>query len=372
LSGEDSTVWATKQERADVFTRWIPGYLPQILGGTAGDRKPSWERKRKLLSPALLQSSTLNPFIQPIVQAVDSHLGQNSKQSVLDPSTVANIAFDLGWLFIVGNRGFQYKEESKKLYKSVSAAISAVLPSYIPGSAVRKALQAKKKLGEIIQCIIESDPSAITDPNCALSAIVGSDQKLSKEQQMQGNSTRLFTFLFAAHHTTLRTFHGLFQEFMHNPNIIQQLSKEIRNSGMPSTVTEVNKFGYLQSVIHEALRFYGSDGVFRKCAEPMQYNGLHLPRGTIIFIHMGFQHYRVNNPMKFTPEREDTYKWEPFGTPMRNCLGRSFAQLELKMVLIALLNKWNMEVVEEHKGKIRRDSNIMDTTYKFKLTPHIV
>ncbi|MDQ6818997.1 MAG: cytochrome P450 [Actinomycetota bacterium] len=105
---------------------------------------------------------------------------------------------------------------------------------------------------------------------------------------------------------------------------------------------------YLDAVVKEALRIRPViPGIGRLvCAEPVELGGYTIPPGVEINPSIRVIHHRKElypDPGEFRPERflgdgaPDTYTWLPFGGGVRRCLGASFAQMEMRIVLEQVL-----------------------------------
>jgi cytochrome P450 len=74
-------------------------------------------------------------------------------------------------------------------------------------------------------------------------------------------------------------------------------------------------------------------------------DGLTLPAGTDVTPAIWLTHTRSDlypDPLAFRPERflerpPTTYGWIPFGGGVRRCLGAAFAEMEMRVVLSAIL-----------------------------------
>jgi len=81
--------------------------------------------------------------------------------------------------------------------------------------------------------------------------------------------------------------------------------------------------------------------------EDLQVGSFNLPKGTRVFpsIYLTNRNPRVyEDPAEFRPERfledgPDTFSWIPFGGGIRRCIGASFAQLEMKLMLRTMLGE---------------------------------
>jgi cytochrome P450 family 135 len=85
--------------------------------------------------------------------------------------------------------------------------------------------------------------------------------------------------------------------------------------------------------------------VLRKLVEPMEIGGRLLPAGVSVAPSIYLMHRRPDiypEPERFRPERfierpPGTYTWIPFGGGVRRCLGASFAEFEMTVVLRELV-----------------------------------
>ena len=85
--------------------------------------------------------------------------------------------------------------------------------------------------------------------------------------------------------------------------------------------------------------------VLRRLTAPWTLGGYELPAGLQVSPSIYLTHRRPDvypEPEAFRPERflerpPGTYTWIPFGGGVRRCLGASFAQWEMKIVLAAIL-----------------------------------
>ncbi len=91
--------------------------------------------------------------------------------------------------------------------------------------------------------------------------------------------------------------------------------------------------------------------VLRRLTEPMEIGGHFLPAGVSVapcihLIHRRPDIYpepRAFRPERFLDEKPGTYTWIPFGGGRRRCIGASFAQLEMRLVLQAVFARYAVE-----------------------------
>jgi cytochrome P450 family 135 len=105
---------------------------------------------------------------------------------------------------------------------------------------------------------------------------------------------------------------------------------------------------YLDAVVKEALRIRPVVvDVARKLTREIDLAGWRLPAGTLVLPAIAAIHMRPDlypQPEQFRPERfldggAESYAWIPFGGGVRRCIGASFAQVEMRVVLREVLRR---------------------------------
>jgi len=164
---------------------------------------------------------------------------------------------------------------------------------------------------------------------------------LAEDEQGQRLSDRevrdeLVTLLLAGHETTATGLAWTFDLLLHHPAAHKRALE--------------GDDEYLDAVVKESLRLRpvipGVGRVVR--GEPFRLNGYLIPPGVEINPSIRMMHRREDlypNASTFRPERflgpnaPDTYTWIPFGGGTRRCLGASFAQTEMRIVVRRVLQR---------------------------------
>ncbi len=149
----------------------------------------------------------------------------------------------------------------------------------------------------------------------------------------------LMTLLLAGHETTANTLSWAFERLTRTPDALARVTAEVRAGG---------ELPYTEAVIQETLRMRPVlPLVVRKITRPVTVGQgrFRLPAGTrvapaIILIHFREDLYPEADafrPERFLDQPPGTYTWIPFGGGMRRCVGATFAQFEMRVVLERVL-----------------------------------
>jgi cytochrome P450 len=162
----------------------------------------------------------------------------------------------------------------------------------------------------------------------------------------------LMTLLTAGHETTATGLAWAFERLLRTPRVLERLTASLDDSD------------YLDAVVKETLRVRPVVvDVARKLTRETEVGGWRLPAGTLVLPAIAVLHARpdlYDSPNEFRPERfldgeTESYAWIPFGGGVRRCIGASFAQVEMKTVLLEVLRRVRLRAPSQRpeRGVIR-------------------
>jgi cytochrome P450 len=162
----------------------------------------------------------------------------------------------------------------------------------------------------------------------------------------------LMTLLVAGHETTATGLSWAIELLARHPEELSRLEESVA----------AGEDEYLDAVIKETLRLRPVIAlVLRKLVEPMEIGGRLLPAGVSVAPSIYLVHRRPDiypEPERFRPERfleqpAGTYTWIPFGGGVRRCLGASFAEFEMSVVLRELVGRRKLRSAGEPEHSVR-------------------
>lgn len=149
----------------------------------------------------------------------------------------------------------------------------------------------------------------------------------------------LMTLMIAGHDTTASELAWAFERLVREPRVLKRLQQEI-DAGEGDD--------YLTATVQETLRRRPViPGGPRLTQREVEIGGWLYPEGVCLIANAYLLHHDPDvypDPYAFRPERfldepPGTYTWLPFGGGRRRCIGSSFAMLEMKIVLRAVLER---------------------------------
>jgi len=163
----------------------------------------------------------------------------------------------------------------------------------------------------------------------------------------------LLTLLVAGHETTATSLAWAVERLSRHPDKLERLRAEVEEGGEE----------YLTATIQETLRLRPVISiVLRRLTEPVEIGGYELPAGVSVApcVYLAHRNPAVYpEPERFLPERflespPGTYTWIPFGGGVRRCLGASFAQFEMAVVLKELVRRHGIRPASSRPERVFR------------------
>ncbi len=214
-------------------------------------------------------------------------------------------------------------------------------------------------VGEIDELLLAEIAERRADPahgerEDILSLLVAAHFEDGEEMSDREVRDQLVTLLLAGHETTATALAWTFDLLLRNPATLARLTAEV-DAG--------DDDAYLRAVIAESLRLRPVVPLAgRRLASELNVGGLSLPAGTDVTPAIWLTHTRPDlypEPYAFRPERffEDpptTYGWIPFGGGIRRCLGAAFAEMEMRVVLEAILQRCSLSPANGRAERVTR------------------
>jgi cytochrome P450 len=158
----------------------------------------------------------------------------------------------------------------------------------------------------------------------------------------------LLTLLVAGHETTATSLSWAVERLVRSPETLERLRAEVSEG----------REEYLTATIQETLRLRPVISiVLRKLTEPVEIGGYELPAGVSVApcVYLAHRNPEVYpEPERFLDNPPGTYTWIPFGGGVRRCLGASFAQFEMAVVLRELVRRHQIRPAKPKPERVFR------------------
>ncbi|XVF67584.1 hypothetical protein PTKIN_Ptkin10aG0132700 [Pterospermum kingtungense] len=323
-------------------------------------------RLRKLVQTSLAPDTIrkLIPDIEDIaVSALDSWSA--SGQVVNTFHEMKKLSFDVGILSIFGHIDKGYREKLEENYLIVDKGYNS-FPTNIPGTAYHKALQARKRLNQILGEIISERKEKRLAENDLLGHLLNFKDEKGQTLTEDQIADNIIGVLFAAHDTTASFITWILKFLQDDPKLLEAVKSEQKaiyesnNNGGRSPLTWAQKrnMPLTQRVVQESLRMASIISfTFREAVVDVEYKGYLIPKGwkaMPLFRNIHHNPEFFSDPHNFDPSRFEVAPkpntFMPFGNGVHSCPGNELAKLEALILVHHLVTKFRWEVVGSQSG----------------------
>ncbi len=369
-------------EVGPAFQITLPGFQPAVLVGPESNRQIlvsereyfHWRSESdpvtRLLRHGLLvedgqQHASLRAQMEPVLRRpyVLGHIPAMVAYTdrILDQWTDGSLQDmlvemrRLALLIFMGNLfDVEFEADMERMWRPILRAIKYISPGLwiiwpdIPRFGYKKALQ---QMDEYLYGIIRerrADPREDGDLLGRLIRVPGMDDGLIRDQ--------LLTMLIAGHDTSTALLAWALHLLSQHPAEMAQAQGEVDAilGQTAPTAQQINHLSYLDLIIKETLRLYPPIHVGNRIvAEDTTVTGYELTTGTRTMVSIYLSHRDERywpHPKQFQPQRfaqgqkrPPALTYIPFGAGPRNCIGATFAQVEAKVVLARILQRFEIE-----------------------------
>ncbi|MFT4034473.1 MAG: cytochrome P450 [Patulibacter sp.] len=224
---------------------------------------------------------------------------------------------------------------------------------------LRSVARARGRLAALLEAEIRGRRDEQIDRGDVLSLLLAARDADGRPLPTELLRDQLVTLLVAGHETTATALSWAVERIARHPDLQERLAAQAldgRHELIDATVKEVLR-------VRPVLPLF-----MRQVVQPVEIGGFRYEPGEMLAGATIALHQRPDlypDPHAFRPERflgdhpPGTYGWTPFGGGVRRCLGASFAQLEMRVVLAALLAERRLEPVDRRDEPIRRRSVVL-------------
>ncbi len=235
------------------------------------------------------------------------------------------------------------------------------IPVDLPFTPFGKAFRSRTQLLAEIETLIRSRQAQSERPGStdALDLMLAATDEDGQGLSIEELNNQVLLLLFAGHETLTSALASMCLLLAQHPQVLTAASAEQdRFRDEPLTFETLKQMTYLDRLLKEVLRVIPPvGGGFREVLRDCEYQSCQIPQGWQVLYQINVTHqdpdiYR--DPELFDPERFDPIRAEdrvevfghvPFGGGLRECLGKEFAKLEMKLFAAQLLREFKWELV---------------------------
>lgn len=344
-----------------VRARWIVGH------GLLFIDDPEHKIQRRLVMPAF-HRKRIEQYSEVMRRSTEEMLGEWRPGQVLDIGKQMHhlalvIAGRALFSMDLGGSAHELGESVATIVKVVSNPLNiglAQLPFDVfkvgEGATVRRAL---KRIDRTLRRIIAEHERGHTDTGDVVSMLVAARDEEGNRLSVEQIRDQLLTLFVAGHETSANALTWAFYLLAQHPEVTSKLLAELdlKLKGEPPTAADLERLPYLEQVMKEVLRLYPpAPSASRTAKEDFEWKGYTIKKGEIV-TYVPFVSHRMPtqfvDPELFMPARwapdfrpqPPQYAYIPFAVGPRSCIGAGFAQMEIRLVLAMVLQRFRLDLV---------------------------
>jgi cytochrome P450 len=318
------------------------------------------QKRRKLLSQAF-QPRILADYIAPMEQITWEYLHRWENMSPLTwYPQIKTYTLDIACKLLVGVEGASQRQLGKSFEVWLDGLFSVPIP--LPWTVFGRALRSRQQLLEAIAQIVQQRQAQADLGTDTLGLLLQAEDEDGDRLTLDELKDQILTLLFAGHETLTSAITSFCLLLAQHPSVlaIAQAEQQQFDINQPLTVESLKQMPYLDQVLKEVLRLIPPvGGGFRTVIQDCEFNGYSIPKGWFVLYQINrthqdqgiYQQPEQFDPDRFSPERAEDkskpFSYVPFGGGMRECLGREFAKLEMKIFAALLIRHYEWVLVPD-------------------------
>jgi cytochrome P450 len=272
-----------------------------------------------------------------------------------------NYTFDIASILLIGTETGSETAALSQIFQTWTEGLFSI-PLNLPWSRFGKAMRCRQLLLDKIEEIVRRRQQENTPRNDALGLLLEARDEEGNGLTLEELKDQVLLLLFAGHETVTSSLASLCLLLAQHPEAIAKLREEQQQVGYSDSLTMdlLKQMTYLEQVVKEVLRKVPPvGGGFRRVVNSCEFNEYQIPEGWMILYQINQTHHDeavYPHPEAFDPDRfgvdraEDKQKpfsFVPFGGGVRECLGKAFALLVMRVFATHLVRDYRWELLPD-------------------------
>ena len=359
MIGADANTFLFRNENKYVASTW-PKSTRILLGKESlAVRNGSFHTSRRKLLYQAFQPRALASYIPAMAKITDRYL-----QKWLEIKTltwypeIRDYTFDIASNLFIGTNG-NSQASVRHDFEDWCAGLFSI-PISLPWTKFGKASAARKKLLASLEQIVLQRQQADDPGDDALGLLIEAKDEAGNSLSLEELKDQVLLLLFAGHETLTSAIASFCLLTAQHPEVMQKLREEQDSLNLTDspTLEDIKQMTYLEQALKETMRLIPPvGGGFRKAISPFEFGGYRIPQGWTIQYQIAQTHKDEDiypesdrfNPDRFDPakaaDKQASFGYIPFGGGLRECLGKEFARLEMRLFASKMLQNYQWELL---------------------------
>ncbi|MEG4217437.1 cytochrome P450 [Microcoleus sp. Pol14C6] len=358
MCGQEANLFVLSNDNQYFVVAW-PASTRALLGplSLALQTGANHQNRRKLLYQAF-QPRALVGYIGAMENITQRYLEKWEKMETMTwYPELRKYTFDVAGKLLVGiDNG---SETALGHYFETFAEGLFSIPWDLPFTQFGKAKKGRKLLLAELEKIIRDRQQGTPSGNDALSLLISARDDEGNSLSLEELKDQVLLLLFAGHETLTSALTSFCLLLAQNPDVVAKVRAEQQQfpATEPLTLEQLKQMTYLEQVLREVLRLIPPvRAIFRTAINAFEFGGYEIPKGWNVVSGINQTHQDSQlypEPDRFDPDRFNSersakpFSYVPFGGGLRDCLGKEFARLEMKLFAAKIIREFEWELLPD-------------------------
>jgi cytochrome P450 len=333
----------------------------------------SWLERRRLAQPAF-HAKYLNRFASVMTDKASSLTEQwralaTRSASIDIADEMSKLTRDIALRFLFGLDFDLNRDEAIAFDRSLKIVVSYLnflallnpLPPWAPTPRNRAFRQAIETIDQILYRVIDERHRTPAEERDLVTLLLEArDQETGEGMTDRQLRDEILGMFIGGYETTASALAWTWYLLASHPEVERRLHAEVDEAlggGLP-TMEDLPGLAYTRGVMMESMRLYPPVWLFARSLVPDEEDeieGYAIPRNSILFYSSYVTHRLPDlwenpdafDPERFTPDRVaklPQFTYIPFGAGPQQCIGKHFAEMELRLVLAVIAQRYRLRL----------------------------
>ncbi|MEZ2233918.1 cytochrome P450 [Microcoleus sp.] len=358
MCGQEANLFVLSHENQYFVVSWPPS-TKALLGplSLALQTGADHQNRRKLLYQAF-QPRALAGYIEAMEDITQRYLERWTEMSEFAwYPELRNYTFDVAGKLLVGIDSGSETALGNYFETWCNGLFS--IPLNVPWTLFGKAKNSRNLLLAELENIIRDRQQGIPGGNDALGLLISARDDEGNSLSVEELKDQVLLLLFAGHETLTSAIASFCLLLAQHPDVMAKVRAEQQQfpTTEPLTLEQLKQMTYLEQVLREVLRLVPPvGGGFRTVINACEFGGYEIPKGWSVLYEINQTHQDATvypEPDRFNPDRFNSersakpFTYVPFGGGLRECLGKEFARLEMKLFAARMIRECDWELLPD-------------------------
>ena len=333
--------------QSELLEGWWPESVKQLLGSRSlANRSGAGHKARRRVVGQLFSSAALARYTPSITGLVDGLAEELT--STDGPVPLAGRMRRFAFAVIASTVLGLDPDRRDALFADFEIWTKALfsIPLAIPGTPFAKALAARQRLLKRIKDVLKEGRN-----QGGLDLLSGGLDEAGIPLEDDDLAEQLLLLLFAGYETTASSLSCLFRALLLHPEVMDWLQSDVMATGWPAPTAVQSQ--PLDAPVLEVMRQTPPvGGFFRRSLQAIELADVAVPANSVIQVALTPTAISSGTDLtEFRPQRHLDGSFEqtllPFGGGERVCLGKALAELEIRLMVVGLLQQVQLELAPD-------------------------